>query len=171
MASNNADDEITLTLVNAQTGESESIPFPRSASLSQVVELSQAVFNLASVRLQKDGQPLSDSSLSLAEAGIANGDMIAVVQTSSASSASGRFDAGGAASASAAPRAAPAGGLDFSSLLAGSSSAPTAGSAVPRDPVYYNGMNLQEATYYNVNPDTFVSGADPVVNGGTFLIV
>jgi hypothetical protein len=183
MGSNGSgDDEIMLTLVNAETGESESIPFPTSTSLSQVVELCQAIFNLASIELRKEGRPISNHGLSLSEAGLVNGDVLAVQPSRGGGGAAAAMAPSGSSSSSAA--AAPSGGLDFSNLLAAaaagasSSSTGTAGGASrsgggldfgnllvnmsggagasPPPPVYYKGMNLQEATGYNPHPETFV---------------
>jgi hypothetical protein len=183
MGSNGSgDDEIMLTLVNAETGESESIPFPTSTSLSQVVELCQAIFNLASIELRKEGRPISNHGLSLSEAGLVNGDVLAVQPSRRGGGAAAATAPSGSSSSSSAA-AAPSGGLDFSNLLAAagasSSSTGTAGGASrsgggldfgnlltnmsgggagasPPPPVYYKGMNLQEATGYNPHPETFV---------------
>jgi hypothetical protein len=185
MGSNGSgDDEIMLTLVNAETGESESIPFPTSTSLSQVVELCQAIFNLASIELRKEGRPISNHILSLSEAGLVNGDVLAVQPSRRGGGAAAAMSPSGSSSSSSAAAAAPSGGLDFSNLLAAagasSSSTGTAGGASrsgtggldfgnlltnmsagtgasPPPPVYYKGMNLQEATGYNPHPETFVS--------------
>jgi hypothetical protein len=181
------EEQITVALVNPSTGESETIPFPRSATLRQVLDVSAAIFGLDEssnrISLFKDGRPLSsDAGQSLTEAGVANGDMIAVQAAASSFSAG----AAQAATAAAAPAssAAGGGGLDFSSLLAGNptsssavggpggsgggldfgsllgmasaSSSSGAGAAAPKAPVYYPGMNLQEATAYNQHPETFV---------------
>lgn len=162
------EDEITVTLVNSDTGESETIPFPLSTSVRQVQEVGQAVFQLSSATLRKDGRLIHGETLQ--EAGVVNGDLIAV-EAKRMSSASvpphnprgGDLDfshllaTGSAASASTSSAAAGnvgGGGLDFSGLLGGPSASST---SQPSAPVYYPNINLNEAIAYNPHPETFVS--------------
>lgn len=162
-----SDDEIMITLVAAGSGQSETIPFPMSSTLSQVMELAQALFGLGDeIHLFKDGKRLSPNSATLQALGIVHGDLLAVQvaaasqprrRTAAAPAPTGGLDfsnllGGAAAASSPAPRAPAGGGLDFGSLL---SQAPR--QKASKAPVYYPGMNLDDAMGYNPHPEAFVS--------------
>ena len=78
----NDDGSITVTLVHAATGQSESIPVQANGTtVQELAEWAGALFGLdgAGLVLTKDGQRLSvASSTTLGQAGVQNGDLIAV---------------------------------------------------------------------------------------------
>lgn len=143
--------DITITLCNPQTGQSESIPVDPSMSLNECMEFACALLGLeGEMVLAKDGRRLSGSSLS--QAGVQHGDLLVVVklQTSPAPRP-----------AAPAPSPAPAafGGLDFSNLLAGAGApAATSSSSASADPplVYFPGMTLADAVDHNPHPRAIV---------------
>ena len=149
-----------ITLCNLATGQSESIPVGPAVTLQEVVEFGKALLGMDGDHLQllKDGKVVSSNlSLSIEQAGIANGDLIVVRSAPSANAA---------AAPSPAP-AAPSGGsggglLDFSNLLGSASSSGAAAAAPPRtntstQPFYYNGMQLQDAIESNPHPKAIVT--------------
>lgn len=162
--------EFSVTLVNAASGQSESLPVSPTTLLSELVEWAAALFghaNASQLHLFKDGKRInnntSSAGLSLQAAGIQSGDVLAVQRAQSQSVRGG----GGGGGSRAAPTTASSGGgggLDFSSLLAGvSSQQPAAAAAGGASgggedsivPVYYPGMHLAEAMEYNPHPRQF----------------
>lgn len=132
--------EITVTICNPVTGQSESLPVASTLTVAELLEWSKALLGMdGDVRLVKDGQPLI-ASMTLGAAGVSSGDLIAAMLPQRA--------------AAPAPRSAPAagGGLDFSSLLA-SAPAPAVNSA---NPVYFAGMTLADAVEANPHPNAIV---------------
>lgn len=150
--------DFTVTVVDAASGRTETLPLDPSTSISEVIGFAQALFGISGdLHLSNNGQRLNPSS-SLSSAGVVSGDMLAVQRPASRPAA-------------AAPSPAAAGGLDFSNLL-GSSSAPAAASggggglnfsnllAQPQaslKEVYYPGMSLHDAMMHNPHPQAFVS--------------
>lgn len=158
-----------VTIVAASSGQSETLPV--SLGTTTVKDLSEwcvALFGMqGEVHLLKDGRRL-DPEMKLDQAGVTHGDLLAA-QEASAQRQQQQPAAG-----------APAGGLDFSSLL--QSSLPAAGAAqgapvaassgggldfsnllmqqAPAnntdEPVYYNGMHWQEAWDNNPKPEHIV---------------
>jgi DNA damage-inducible protein 1 len=157
--------EITITLVVPTTGQSESLPLQAtSTTVGDLLEWSQALFGLSSsssnYQLVKDGKVLTTNpTLTLQQAGIHHGDMIAVVDPQQQRGRS-RNNASATPVSSTTGTAASGGGLDFSSLLG--AAAPTASSTGPAAaagagvPVYYPGMAFDEAMHYNPHPATLV---------------
>jgi hypothetical protein len=138
----------TLTLVWTATGRSESLSVdPASTTVGNLTEWATALFGqTGALQLSKEGRLLSAPSQTLQQAGLINGDLVAVARP--------------APPPAAAAAAAGGGGLDFSSLLAGGRP-PTAASppAAPTrtTPVYYPGMNLDDAIQYNPHPAALAS--------------
>jgi Aspartyl protease len=160
MSSNNT--EFSVTLVNAASGQSESLPVSPTTLLSELAEWAAALFGHADasqLHFFKDGKRIvsNASSTSLQAEGIQSGDVLAVQraqQTVSASSSA----RGGAAGSRAAPTAASGGGgLDFSNLLAAPAAGATTGGGGGEDavPVYYRGMHLSDAMENNPHPRQF----------------
>jgi hypothetical protein len=160
--------EWTITLVVSTTGQSETITVPSSTSLVEVVDWAKALFGLAGdhgpLSLFLDGKRLQvTNDDTLQSAGCNNGDVIAVQEAAAASARAAAPSASNALDFSTLLSGAPpsqqqqvssssSGGLDFSRLL---QQAPT--STTPPAPVYWNGMNVSEATQYNPHPHAFVS--------------
>jgi hypothetical protein len=165
-----SDNNITVTLVNTVSGQSESLPVPSTTTVQELTEWSKGIFGLSgdNVQLFKDGAVLQPPTASLEQAGIKHGDLVATQVPRAASAPS--------ASRPAAPSArqtapASAGGLDFSSLLqggGGGGGGSAAGSTQqqqqqqeqqqeqkPPDPIYYAGMHLNDAMGYNPHPHAF----------------
>ena len=150
----------TVTLVNAETGQSETIPVHMGmTTVQQVLDMAKALLGGEGSQLLRDGKPLSLLTATLDQAGVQSGDLLvlaaaaattptttatAATTTTTASSGSGR-------------------GLDFSSLLAQAPAQTTTDSSnsstsTPAPaPVYYPNMNLNEAMAYNPHPTAFVS--------------
>lgn len=176
------DDEITVTLMNATCGSTESLCISASATtLTEIADFSRAFFGLeldVEINLFCDGKRLrhDKSSLTAKAAGIKNGDVIVVMTsaTGTATSTSGR--ALGAASST---PTTTTGTLDFSSLLA---QHPTTGSMsnhavatssilnqqrhnlinsnnmkFQTEPVQWEKINLDDAIQYNPDPDCFAA--------------
>jgi len=179
---NTTNSSITVTLVNAATGQSESLPVQSTTTtVQELTEWAGALFGLDGVVvvLTKDGTKLnvgSTATTTLQQAGIQNGDLIAVSTQSqhaaaaapANNNAAGGLDfssllsggAGGSSSSAAAPApsSGSGGGLDFSSLLSGGATANNNhnnAAGPPKEPVYYAGMNLNEAQAYNPHPASF----------------
>ena len=138
--------DITVTLCNLVTGQSESIPVSLGTTIAELNELAKALLGMEDANLVKDGRPLSaNGDLTLAQAGVQNGDLLAAVPPN--------------ASRPPAPAAAPmaGGGLDFSNLLASSPPAAmsTSNDASP-SPVYFAGMTLVDAVDANPHPAAIV---------------
>jgi predicted aspartyl protease len=153
------DDEITITLVDALTGRSESIPVPASSTtFPMVLELAQAMLfedaNGSSDEWQviKDSRVLwrssSPAAATIRQAGINHGDLLVIARSKSTSSAPA-LDFSSLSAGRSAP--ATSGGLDFSGLRP----APAA-AAGPSSIVYYPNMNLSEAVEYNPRPENLV---------------
>lgn len=165
------DTSITVTLVNAATGQSESLPVQSgTTTVQELTEWAGALFGLGDVVLTKDGATLAaGATATLQQAGIQNGDLIAVSSKKSrqpqaasapAAASGGGLDfsslLSGGATAAAPSGGGGGGGLDFSSLLGGPAAAAAgAASGPPKEPVYYPGMNLSEAQAYNPHPASF----------------
>ena len=163
--------DITVTLCNPQTGQSESIPVSTTLTVQELIEWSKALLGMdGDVVLMKDGQPLTNNaSQSLTQAGVANGDLLVVmkvaarppvpapVSSSAAAAAGGRGGGGldfsnllGSASAPA-----PAGGgLNFGNLLA--SAGASRSSTNNPTPIYYPEMSFHEALEHNPHPKAIV---------------
>eukprot|EP00934_Nitzschia_sp_Nitz4_P003983 Nitzschia sp. Nitz4//scaffold21_size171442//66690//68021//NITZ4_002160-RA/size171442-processed-gene-0.48-mRNA-1//-1//CDS//3329542408//3973//frame0 len=148
--------EITITLCNPLTGQSESIPVSPSMSIDECLEFARAILGITGdVVLVKDGRLVAGPSLS--QAGVANGDLLVVMKPQLPA----------APRPTPVPAPAPSGGdLDFSNLFAmanmggsntntNSSSAPAAASGEPHI-VYFNGMSFEEAVAHNPHPRSIV---------------
>jgi len=137
--------EITITLVSADSGQSESLPVTTATKVSELSEWAKALFGISTdVNIFKDGNRLQPSA-TLGDTGVKNGDLLAA-QSPRASAPR---------PAASAPRG---GGLDFSNLLGqapAASASAFSGQAPP--PVYYPGMSLSDAMQYNPHPQTFIS--------------
>ena len=120
--------DITVTLCNPQTGQSESIPVSTTLTVQELIEWSKALLGMdGDVVLMKDGQPLTNNaSQSLTQAGVANGDLLVVMKVA----ARPPVPAPVSSSAAAAAGGRGGGGLDFSNLL-GSASAPAPAGTYP----------------------------------------
>jgi DNA damage-inducible protein 1 len=134
--------EITVTICNPLTGQSESLPVAPTLTVAELLEWSKALLGMdGDVRLVKDGQPLI-ASMTLSAAGVLNGDLVAVMTQRTAAPA---------------PRSVPApaagSGLNFSNLLA-SAPAPAVNHSV--NPVYFAGMTLADAVESNPHPNAIV---------------
>lgn len=140
--------DITITLCNPQSGQSESMPVANTMTVNEVVDFSKAILGMSgNLVLVKDGKPLANPSHSLMQAGVVNGDLLVVMNPTPRRPAP-------------APR--PAGGLDFSNLLGSSATSSTGAgaaggglnfnnllaSATISDnptPVYYESMSFLDA--------------------------
>jgi len=153
--------EITITLCNPTTGQSESLPVSNNLKVSELLDWSKALLgglegnnNLA---LVKDGKPLSVSHLTLSQAGIHNGDLIVVTTRSQAPAppprGGGGLDFSSLLGGNAAPSSATGGNIDFSNLLLGSASAPANENTKI---TYYPGMPLSDAIVSNPHPKAIV---------------
>lgn len=142
--------DITITICNPQTGQSESIPVTNTMAIGEVIEFSKALLGMSgNLIIAKDGKPLASTTQSLAQAGVANGDLLVVMPAAARRPAPAPAQAPAAASGgldfsnllgSSASAPAPAGGLNFSNLLGASS-----GNIDNPSTVFYAGMNLQDA--------------------------
>lgn len=152
--------EITITLLDSASGRSESLPVPTSTTIHELIDWCKGLFGVSgNLKLFKDGASLTDGTL--AAAGVGNGDLLAVQSVSASNGTSqsraGAGNAGGLdfsnlLGGSPAPAAAPSnnGTLDFSSLLGSSSS-----SKSTPEPVYFDGMQIDDAMQYNPHPHAF----------------
>ena len=134
--------DITITLCNPSTGQSESMPVAPSLTINELLDWSRALLGMeGNLVLVKDGNPLSTPTQTLSQAGIANGDLLVVMKPRAP-----------------APAPAPSGGLDFSNLLSGSSSSSAAASATndKPTPIDYDGMSLADAVMSNPHPKAIV---------------
>jgi Aspartyl protease len=153
-----SDRAVTITIVHSETGQSEALPLSGSTTAGALLEFTKALFFTSendTIALIKEGRTLFQSSSmspvtqqqTLHQLGIVDGDVIALLTRN----------------ASVPPTPAPnninGGGLDFSSLLAGTATASTAAapSETNANPVYHGNMNLQEAQFYNPHPSTMVA--------------
>lgn len=162
------DVESMVTIVAAQTGLSETLPVSlANTTVQELSEWCNALFGLPGpVQLYKDGNRL-DPAMKLEQAGVKSGDLLAAQPVAPPAAA---------APAPAAPAPAPAGGLDFSNLLANATAAASAPAAAAGGgggldfsnllatgqtnnsaPVYYPGMTLNEAWEHNTNPEHIVT--------------
>eukprot|EP00980_Cylindrotheca_fusiformis_P005587 scaffold1184_cov132-Cylindrotheca_fusiformis.AAC.8 len=153
--------DITITLCNPQTGQSESLPVVNTMTVRELLEFSSALLSMTGdLVLVKDGKPLTNTSHTMVQAGIENGDLLVVMSPSArrpapapAPTAGGGLDfsnllgSRGTAAASPAPSA---GGLNFNNLLASSTinDNPT--------PIYYAGMSFLDALEANPHPKAIV---------------
>jgi len=130
--------EITITLCNPITGQSESLPVSSNLTVSDLLEWSKALLGLeGNLILVKDGKQLAAPSMTLSQASVFNGDLIVVMKKE-------RTPAPSAAT----------GGLDFSNLL-GTASAPSS-TATSNKVTYYSGMTLTDAVMSNPHPKAIV---------------
>jgi hypothetical protein len=172
---------MNITIVNDETGQSESIPVTSNTSVKDLTEWALALLGIDDPVFLKHQSPINatDATVTLEAAGLQDGDLLMVVsnrrlrstqrQNPPATAAAGLdlsgwlgatnssgTQGGGAHSAAA---AAGSGGLDFSHLLgpaAGATGTATATStASTPNPVYYPGMSLHEAQSYNPHPHAF----------------
>jgi len=155
-----SDEEIMITLLNASTGQSESVPVPKNLTVKAVSDLGKALLGLdendSGLMLAKDGRPLHPPTKTLSEAGVAAGDLLAFLRAQPRPAAAPSRTAGGGGldfsnllGSSAPAPARRGGGLDFSSLLSG-------GNASNPVPVYYPGMSFEEALESNPHPNAIV---------------
>merc|ERR1719498_2018473 len=148
---------ITITLHDPKTGRSESMPVPSTLTIQEVLDLGKALLDLeGTIVVTKYGSILSPPSKTLAQAGVANGDLLAFLKSqprtaapapaASTTQSSGGLDFSSLlGSATSAAASAPAsGGLYFSSLLAAPTNSPKT--------VYYPGMSFEEAYESNPHP-------------------
>jgi DNA damage-inducible protein 1 len=141
-------EEITVTICNPVTGQSESLPVASTLIVAELTEWSKALLGMdGDVRLVKDGQPLV-ASMTLNAAGVSNGDLLAVMLPQRAAAPVPR--------PAPAPAAAGGGGLDFSNLLAASAPAAPAVANHSANPVYFAGMTLADAVEANPHPNAIV---------------
>ena len=155
--------DITITLHDPKTGRSESMPVPSTLTIQEVLDLGKALLDLeGTIVVTKYGSILSPPSKTLAQAGVANGDLLAFLKrqpraaaapapaAASTTQSSGGLDFSSLlGSATSAAASAPAsGGLDFSSLLAAPTNSPKT--------VYYPGMSFEEAYESNPHPKAIV---------------
>lgn len=121
-------------------------------SIADCLEFSRALLGIeGDLVLVKDGKKLTGTSLS--DAGVKNGDLLVVMTPTTAAPSPVR--------PAPAPAAAPAGGLDFSNLLASAPAAPAGnafGPGVGGEPplVYYPGITLADAIDHNPHPRAIV---------------
>jgi len=139
--------DITITLCNPATGQSESMPVAPTLTVSELLEWSKALLGMeGNLLLIKDGKTISTiSSQTISQAGVGNGDLIVVMNSRAAPPAPAPR-----------PAATGGGGLDFSNLLG--ASAPSAASASNNNPapIYYAGMTLSDAMISNPHPNAIV---------------
>jgi len=138
--------DITITLCDPETGQSESMPVAPTLTIAELLEWSRALLGMeGNIVLVKDGRPLTTATQTLSEAGVNTGDLLVVMKPRAPAPAP-------------APR--PAGGLDFSNLVGGgaasSSSAVAAATNDNPTPVYYAGMSLADAVMNNPHPKAIV---------------
>lgn len=143
--------DITITLCNPQTGQSESIPVSNTMTIGDVIEFSKALLGMSgNLVIAKDGKPLASTSQSLVQAGVVNGDLLVVMPavvrrpapapTQAPAAAGGGLDFSNLiGSSTSAPAPAP-GGLNFSNLLGAAS-----GNVDNPTTVFYPGMSLEDA--------------------------
>jgi DNA damage-inducible protein 1 len=143
-----SNDEITITLCNPLTGQSESMPVSKALSVAELTDWSKALLGVGNgnVQLVKDGRPLTPT-LTLEQAGVEHGDLVAAVVPKVAAAA------GAAPAAQQQAQSSSGGGaLDFSNLLA-----PPASASASAAPVYYAGMTLADAADANPHPAAIVT--------------
>ena len=164
--------DITITLHDPSTGRSESMPVSPSLTVQEVLDLGKALLGIddessnntnGKLVVSRYGKALNPPTKSLSEAGVASGDLLALVRMRPAPAArsaaiSGGLDfsnllGGGAASTTA---SSGAGGLDFSSLLGGSMNTTIPPKQPSTTPVYYPGMSFEEAMESNPHPQAIV---------------
>ena len=135
--------DITITLCNPSTGQSESMPVAPTLTINELLEWSRALLGMeGTLILVKDGTPLSTPSQTLSQAGISNGDLLVVMKPRALAPA---------------PAPSRGGGLDFSNLLGGSSSGGAAAATNDNPtPIYYEGMSLADAVMSNPHPKAIV---------------
>ena len=138
--------DFSIIVVDPISGATETLPLDPNTSIEDVIGFCQAIFGMSGdVGLYKNGKAL-DKSASLRSAGVTNGEMLAVQKPRSAPAP--------------APAPAPTGGLDFSNLLASQpapASAAAFSSTSTNQPLYYDGMSLDDAISHNPHPQAFVS--------------
>jgi DNA damage-inducible protein 1 len=137
--------DITITLCNPATGQSESMPVAPTLSVSELLDWSKAVLGMeGNLILVKDGKPLATNnpSLSLSEAGVVNDDLLVVMKPRPAAPAA---PGGG-------------GGLNFSNLLGGGGAAAAVSTLTTtnEEALYYAGMTLSDAVLSNPHPKAIV---------------
>jgi cell fate (sporulation/competence/biofilm development) regulator YlbF (YheA/YmcA/DUF963 family) len=150
--------EITVTLALTITGQSESIAVAAdSTTLHELADFAKALLGVDNgdvMALFKDGRRLVPPSLSLQQAGLVHGDVIAVEVVNDGMSLPSD-------STAAATLPSVGGGLDFSNLLAAvappTSSATSSTTPLPPAARYVPGMNLADAMDYNPHPQDIVA--------------
>jgi len=160
--------EITITLCYSASGASESMPVLPSMSIADCLEFARALLGIeGDLVIAKDGKRLVGATLR--DAGVQHGDILVVVKNNPQivrpppPAAAGGLDFSNLLGSTAASCPAPTsvshgggggggGGLDFSNLLSSSSSRNTS----PTPPVYYPGMNLDNAMQHNPHPEAIV---------------
>lgn len=130
---------MNITIVAADSGQSESLPVTATTKVNELAEWASALLGIANPVLLKDQRPIADANLTLQQVGIQDGDLI-MVSTKQTEGLDFSNLLGSTSTSNAA-----ATGLDFSNLLGGNSSNNT-------NPVYYPGMSLHEAQSYNRHP-------------------
>lgn len=164
------DPEISITIHAAKTGQSETLPVAlATTTVQELCDWSIALFGLTGpVHLFKDGKRL-DAPMKLEEAGVASGDLLAAQEARQQRQQQQQQQP----AAAAAPAA--SGGLDFSSMLQGATAAAAGGASGGLDfsnllmqgnrgnnnsnntePVYYDGMTLNDAWDNNTQPEKIV---------------
>ena len=153
------DVEGMVTIASPKTGMSETLPVSlANTTVKELSEWCSALFGLqGTVQLSKDGKVL-DPSLKLEQAGVRNGDLLVASEAVAAAPpapapAMGGLDFSSLLQNAQAAASAPApagGGLDFSNLLSATQQMGNTG------PVYYPGMNLNDAWDHNPNPSHMV---------------
>lgn len=150
-----------VTIASTRTGMSETLPVSlANTTVKELSEWCNALFGMqGTVNLLKDGQRL-DPSMKLEQAGVVSGDLLAAEEATAAAPPAAAAPAPAAGgldfsamlqNATAAAKAPASGGLDFSNLLMGQGAA-----ASNSDPVYYNGMHLNDALDHNTKPEHIV---------------
>mmetsp|Transcript_16647 Transcript_16647/g.46609 ORF Transcript_16647/g.46609 Transcript_16647/m.46609 type:complete len:502 (+) Transcript_16647:105-1610(+) len=191
--------EMQISLFDQGTGRSDSMAVAGSMTVADLLQLATALFGLAApadqLLLIKDGKALNGGgggggatggrSITLQQAGVTNGDLLAVADRSSVvettrAAADSRSNVGsgsgggggldfsnllGSASASTGSSSGggSGGGLNFSNLLAASSTTSNNNNSAPPSaaastiPVYYDGMTLDDAMDNNPHPQQIVA--------------
>jgi hypothetical protein len=166
-----SNNSMNITLVNDETGQSESIPVSSSTSVQDLAEWASALLGIDDPVFLKHQRPIiasnSNNAVTLQAAGLQDGDLLMVVssrrrsmwQEPPAAAAGAGLDfsglLGGQHSDSGRTHggAAAHGGLDLSQSL-GQAATAAASTGTP-NPVYFPGMSLHEAQSYNPHPHAF----------------
>eukprot|EP00804_Cyclotella_cryptica_P016474 CCRYP_004690-RA/>CCRYP_004690-RA protein AED:0.09 eAED:0.09 QI:207/-1/1/1/-1/1/1/0/415 len=176
-------DEINITLFHPPTSRTDAISLPFSATLSDLASFASALLDLdGEIVIRRDTTVIfsqhTGGTKTLQAGGVRNGDFLMVWRLTEVPATTNNNSSGASSPARQRPRtnppsAAATGGLDFSSLLAANTHAPTnaatssnngglsfnipallaanAASSTPQ-PVEWDGMNLDDAIQRNPNP-------------------